>query len=198
MINILTTSKKDNLPKKAHSGDACADIIATAITHNSKYIEYHTGLKMLPDDNKYLGLVFPRSSISEYDLILCNSVGVIDEYTGEWKIRFKRTKKPLIDFLYLSYTSKRDEYINRRKYHESLSFYNPKRNRVFDQVYKLKKELEIIDKQIHEIEASEKIYQIGDKIAQFLFIPKTEWKYNTVKSMPETTRNDKGFGSSGK
>ena len=142
MLNILTTSKEDCLPKKSHPGDACADIIATAITHDNRYIEYHTGLKMLPDDNGYLGLVFPRSSISQYDLILCNSVGVIDEYTGEWKIRFKRTKKPLIDLLYLSYTAKRDEYIDKRRYHESLSFLHPKRARVFDQMHKLKKELE--------------------------------------------------------
>lgn len=195
MLNILTTSEEDKQPKKAHPGDACADIVATSIVYDAKYIEYSTGLKMLPDDG-YLGLVFPRSSISGYDLILCNSVGVIDEYTGEWKIRFKRTKQPLIDFLYRSYTIKRDEYIEKSKYHKSLSFLNPKRARVFDQIYKLRKELEVIDKQIHETEASEKIYQIGDKIAQFMFLPKTEWKYTFTEKMPETTRGEKGFGSS--
>ena len=40
----------------------------------------------------YVGLLFPRSSISNYDLTLSNSVGVVDSgYRGNIKFRFKQT-----------------------------------------------------------------------------------------------------------
>ena len=55
-----------------------------------------------------------------------------------------------------------------------------------------------IDKQIHALESSEKIYKVGDKIAQFLFIPKVDWTHQLVDKMPETTRGAGGHGSTGK
>jgi len=53
------------------------------------YIEYQTGLAiMIPTG--YVGLLFPRSSVSKTGLILANCVGVIDsDYRGEIKARFK-------------------------------------------------------------------------------------------------------------
>src|SRR6185369_4003370 len=53
------------------------------------YIEYGTGLAFeIPEG--YVGLLFPRSSASNYDLILSNCVGVVDSgYRGEVKFRFK-------------------------------------------------------------------------------------------------------------
>ena len=56
-----------------------------------KSFVYGTGLAIqIPEG--HVGLVFPRSSISKKDLILSNSVGVIDcGYTGEIMFKFKRT-----------------------------------------------------------------------------------------------------------
>jgi dUTP diphosphatase len=79
------------LPKYAHEGDAGLDLIAlTTDQHsNGDYIEYGTGLAVeIPEG--FVGLIFPRSSISNKDLMLTNCVGVIDSgYRGEIKFRFK-------------------------------------------------------------------------------------------------------------
>ena len=55
------------------------------------YIEYDTGIAVAIPKN-YVGLLFPRSSVSNYDLDLANSVGVIDSgYRGSIKFRYKIT-----------------------------------------------------------------------------------------------------------
>ncbi len=53
------------------------------------YKEYSTGISIeIPEG--FVGLLFPRSSISTSALMLANSVGVIDSgYRGEIKVRFK-------------------------------------------------------------------------------------------------------------
>lgn len=75
------------VPSYAKKGDAGMDLVATSVTYSDLYIEYGTDLAMeMP--HGYVGLVFPRSSISKTDHYLRNSVGVIDSgYRGEIKIR---------------------------------------------------------------------------------------------------------------
>lgn len=57
-----------------------------------KYIEYGTKLAIeIPEG--FVGLIYPRSSITEKDMMLGNSVGVVDsDYRGEIKFRFKPYK----------------------------------------------------------------------------------------------------------
>ena len=43
----------------------------------------------------------------------------------------------------------------------------------------------------------EKIYNIGDKIAQFIILPYPEVSYTEVESLSETDRGENGHGSSG-
>ena len=64
------------------------------------YIEYDTGLQFqLPAG--YVMLIFPRSSNSKKDLLLCNSVGVLDAgYTGNLKFRFKLTTEVYTEKIY--------------------------------------------------------------------------------------------------
>ena len=58
------------------------------------YIEYDSGLIIDPSSDFHT-LLFPRSSISTKNLILCNSVGVIDSsYRGTIKVRFKYIPSP--------------------------------------------------------------------------------------------------------
>lgn len=87
------------IPTKAHPSDAGFDMTATSIKSTEEYIEYGTGIAMrIPDG--HVGLLFPRSSNSKKDLLMCNSVGVIDcHYTGEIKFRFKRITNPMYDGL---------------------------------------------------------------------------------------------------
>ena len=63
------------------------DLVAISLKKSGGFYEYGTGLAMeIPEG--YVGLVFPRSSISKTDHYLRNSVGVIDSgYRGEIKIR---------------------------------------------------------------------------------------------------------------
>ena len=80
------------IPSYAKPGDAGMDLVATSRIFD-KYgnVEYGTGLAMeIPEG--YVGLLFPRSSISKQDLSLANAVGVIDSgYRGEIKFKFKPT-----------------------------------------------------------------------------------------------------------
>ncbi len=78
------------IPKYAKPFDAALDLTTTGIkseTHD--YIEFGTGLAFeIPEG--FVGLVFPRSSITNKDMMLKNSVGVIDSsYRGEVTLRFK-------------------------------------------------------------------------------------------------------------
>lgn len=78
------------LPSYSKVGDAGLDLTAISIFRNDKYIEYGTGLAVeIPEG--FVGLLFPRSSVSKTDLVQANSVGVIDSgYRGEIKVRFKK------------------------------------------------------------------------------------------------------------
>ena len=80
-------------PFKKYSVDAGFDLTATWIKKTDKYIEYGTDLAFeIPEG--YVGLLFPRSSIRNQDLMLKNSIGVIDAtYRGEIKFSFYKTKE---------------------------------------------------------------------------------------------------------
>jgi len=77
------------VPSYAKPGDAGMDLTATDIEFTPSYIAYKTGLAFeIPDG--YVGLLFPRSSNCKKQLLLTNSVGVLDSgYRGEVEFRFK-------------------------------------------------------------------------------------------------------------
>lgn len=74
---------------------------------NVSYIQYKTNLKMSIQSEKivtgvnktqfvdYDVLIFPRSSVSKYNLTLANSIGLVDQdYQGEVLLRFKYVWQP--------------------------------------------------------------------------------------------------------
>ena len=80
------------IPNYANGEDAGMDLVITDIKGENKYdITYGFGISMeIPEG--FMGLVFPRSSIRKTDLILSNSVGIIDSgYRGEIQATFKKT-----------------------------------------------------------------------------------------------------------
>lgn len=89
-VRIKKLHKNAIIPKYAKPGDAGLDLTAV-----SKYFDeygnlcYGTGLAFeIPKG--YVGLIFPRSSICKNQLLLSNSVGVIDSgYRGEVSFKFK-------------------------------------------------------------------------------------------------------------
>lgn len=76
-------------PTYSKEGDAGMDLTAVSKEITDDYVSYKTGLSFeIPSG--YVGLLFPRSSNSKKDLLLTNSVGVIDSgYRGEVELRFK-------------------------------------------------------------------------------------------------------------
>lgn len=89
-VQFKKLSENAVIPKYAKPGDAGMDLVATSITATEDYIQYGTDLAVAIPEG-YVGLIFPRSSNSKKDLLLCNSVGVIDSgYRGEICIRFSK------------------------------------------------------------------------------------------------------------
>lgn len=89
-VNIKKLHPNAIVPEYATLGSAGLDLTATSESITLGYIEYGTGLAFqIPEG--YVGLLFPRSSISSNTtLSLANSVGIIDsDYTGEIKLRFR-------------------------------------------------------------------------------------------------------------
>lgn len=80
------------IPRYAKPGDAGLDLTAVSRTFDADgNVVYGTGLAFeIPEG--YVGLVFPRSSLSKKDIALSNAVGVIDSgYRGEVTAKFKPT-----------------------------------------------------------------------------------------------------------
>lgn len=103
---ILKTNSLSKIFNPAHEGDAGYDIIASSepkivgfspTNHyysSIDYIEYDTDLIIAPDSGIH-SYIFPRSSVSKTNLILANSVAVIDNgYRGTLKLRFKYIAQP--------------------------------------------------------------------------------------------------------
>ena len=92
IVKIKLLNERAVVPSYAHNTDAGLDLVATSrIYDKDGNITYGTGVAVeIPEG--YVGLVFPRSSISKKDLALSNSVGVIDSgYRGEIFAKFKPT-----------------------------------------------------------------------------------------------------------
>lgn len=103
---------KGQIKTPEHSGDAgydlvaagppkvCGDVYSQGLYKKISYLEYDTNLSIEPSKDEFLeyefySLLFPRSSISNYNLSICNSVGVIDSgYRDTIKVRFKYIPQP--------------------------------------------------------------------------------------------------------
>ena len=96
------------IPTKAHPSDAGYDLYA----HSKSYDEdgnvvFGSGVAMEIPQN-YVGLIFPRSSNAKKDLLLSNSVGVIDSgFRGEISFKFKPCAK--FDEYHLTWLKDADE-----------------------------------------------------------------------------------------
>lgn len=91
-VKIKKLHKDAVVPKYATSGSAGMDITATSKDIDSNgNIVYGTGLAFeIPKG--YVGLLFPRSSNTKKDLVLLNSVGVLDsDYRGEVTFKYRPT-----------------------------------------------------------------------------------------------------------
>ena len=99
-VKIRKVDANAVIPFRAHPTDAGMDVVAVSMEMTEDYVEYDTGLQFqLPQG--YAMLIFPRSSNSKKDLLLCNSVGILDAgYTGNLKLRFKLTTEGYTEKIY--------------------------------------------------------------------------------------------------
>lgn len=167
-VNIKKLSENAVIPQYAKPGDAGMDVVATSINVTDKYIEYGTGLAFEVPEG-YVMLIFPRSSNSKMDLLLANSVGVLDSgYRGELKLRFKRNYRV---------ENKPSEATNNEFTTSSILW----GENVEDYI----------------INACD-WYEVGDKVGQIMIIPYPQIEFNEVEELSETDRGAGGFGSTGK
>ena len=167
-VNIKKLSENAVIPQYAKPGDAGMDVVATSINVTDKYIEYGTGLAFEVPEG-YVMLIFPRSSNSKMDLLLANSVGVLDSgYRGELKLRFKRNYR---------IENKPSEATNNEFTTSSILWGE-----------------NVEDYRINACDW----YEVGDKVGQIMIIPYPQIEFSEVEELSETQRGSGGFGSTGK
>jgi dUTP pyrophosphatase len=89
-VKIKKLNSNAIIPKCAHFGDAGRDVYALTKKETDKFIEYGTGLAFEVPEG-FVMLIFARSSVTNKDLMLKNSVGVLDStYRGELILRFNK------------------------------------------------------------------------------------------------------------
>lgn len=171
----LVENAKD--PFKKIITDAGWDLSAASINETPDYIEYGTGLAFeIPEG--MAGLIFPRSSVTNQDLMLKNCVGVIDpEYRGEVRCRFAKVISGV--------------FVDTDVYDTDNSVFS---------LFKKKKNRTVIGHFIDFLFLPRKIkkYEVGERVCQIIFIklPKITLKESTELST--TDRGEGGFGSTGK
>ena len=93
LVKVKKLDPNAVIPSYSKVGDAGMDLTITKEIENTSFsVSYGFGIAMeIPKG--YVGLVFPRSSVRNQDLILSNCVGVIDSgYRGELQATFKKTQ----------------------------------------------------------------------------------------------------------
>ena len=89
-VNVKKLDSNAVLPTYSRHGDAGMDLTATSKSYDEHgNVCYGTSLAF-EIQHGYVGLLFPRSSNTKKDLILGNSVGVLDSgYRGEVVLKFR-------------------------------------------------------------------------------------------------------------
>ena len=87
-VKVQKLSPSAVIPQYANFGDAGLDLVATSVVVKGDNLVVGTSLAIeIPLG--YVGLLFPRSSISKTALYMRNAVGVIDSgYRGEIMFKF--------------------------------------------------------------------------------------------------------------
>lgn len=163
------------IPSYATQGDAGMDMTAVSahIDKSGLFIEYGTGIAVeIPEG--FVGLLFPRSSLSKTSLVLANHVGVVDSgYRGEIKFRFKELAMSVKEMDPAVLKTLQEE--RERKGFPLLT--GPRENAIWV--------------------ASESSYEIGDRIGQLMIIPHPPIEFEEVEELNSSERGSGAYGSTG-
>lgn len=165
-VKFKKLSDKAVMPSKVYPTDAGFDMVAAEVKVTEDYVSYKTNIALeIPDG--YVGLLFPRSSNSKKDLLLANSVGVVDShYRGDVEFRFKRILMPvLVDTMIAPPTGDVLKDAQNTRKVPGLAY------------------------------RDDFIYKEGDKIGQLVIMPIPEITLVETDKLTETDRGEGGFGS---
>lgn len=172
-VKIKKLKEEAIIPQYAKNGDAGLDFTATSVNYDSDIdcIVYGTGIAVeIPEG--HVGLLFPRSSISKYDLYLTNCVGVIDSgYRGEIMFKFKT---------YLNY------------YSTVLDIDGEQMRPLEEGLFEI---FQTADDQLKELYSSVNIYAIGDRVGQMIILPYPKVEFILSEELSDSERGIGGYGS---
>lgn len=172
-VKIKKIHKDAVIPTYAKDGDAGMDLTATSKSYDEHgNVVYGTGLAFeIPKG--FVGLLFPRSSNSKQDLLLSNSVGVLDSgYRGEVMFKFKKQ-------------------INNEKSVLNTIIAVQNMAEIKDDF----KQLGLLNED--DIENFTE-YQLGDRIGQIIILPYPQIEFEEVEELSDSERGKGGYGSTGK
>ena len=165
-VKFKKLSDKAVMPSKAHPTDAGFDMVAAEVKVTEDYVSYKTNIALeIPEG--YVGLLFPRSSNSKKDLLLANSVGVVDShYRGDVEFRFKRILMPVMQDVMIA----------------------PPTGDILTDARNTRKVPGLAYR-------DDRIYKEGDKVGQLVIMPIPEIILIETDELTETDRGEGGFGS---
>ena len=169
-VKVKRLSENAVIPMYGKPGDAGMDLTATSRHFDEDgNVVYGTGLAFeIPEG--HVGLIFPRSSNAKKDLILTNSVGVVDSgYRGEVMFKFK----PVPFFA--------DEDCSENGETPTFDFTVTPGSRFAD-----------------SFEFGINLYEVGDRVGQIIIMPYPKVVFIDSEDLAPTLRGEGGFGSTGK
>lgn len=173
-VKVKRLSENAVIPTYGKPGDAGMDLTATSrIFDADGNVVYGTDLAFeIPEG--FVGLLFPRSSNAKKDLVLTNSVGVIDSgYRGEVAFKFK-----------------------------PAAFFADNEWAKPGTVGKVSEEFDFTmlpngygqDNEVYGCA----IYEVGERIGQIVILPYPQVTFQEVSVLSSTDRGEGSFGSTGK
>ena len=184
-VKIKKLAENAVVPAYAHATDAGMDLTAVSRVFDEKgSVVYGTGLAFeIPEG--YVGLLFPRSSNAKKDLLLSNSVGVLDSgYRGEVTFKFKPSllyvDKGAVGEDENDYDGSFQTDINTQE----VTFHG--RNKDYPDVSE------------GCLPFLPRLYEVGERIGQVIIIPYPHIELEEVDELSDTDRGTGGYGSTGK
>ena len=172
-VKIMKLVPEAVIPQYAKQGDAGLDLTAVAKEYDGNgNVSYKTGLAFeIPEG--YVGLLFPRSSNAKKDLILSNSVGVIDSgYRGDVGMKFKPSG------VFVDYVEKPTELFKSTS--DAVDFPTPKGS-----IAKCEETLFLEE------------YEVGERIGQIIIMPIPRINLVEVTELSDSERGTGSYGSTG-
>ena len=169
-VRIKRLHPNSVIPTYAHSTDCGLDLTAVSKTFDEYgNVVYGFGLAFeIPEG--YAGFIFPRSSNHKSELLLTNSVGIIDAgYRGEVTARF---------------ASRTNTSFPKKLWHRLKYFFTG--------------EMGGYDMRTWCGFSEYANYNIGDRVAQMVILPYPKVEFVEVDELSDTERGTGGYGSTGK